>query len=189
MKKLLSSLLVTSSLVMASNVSFDYNQWASDLQTLIELDKNADKTLAGSDINNNMVRDDVENYIKDKFGGDDFQTIMFLEAAKTIQKILLLPKNASKQTHKILDNRLLQIYTCRDYILYKDGKIDIETELKKKADFKAKVLNTDARMQKYIEHKRALPQNMCKCKELEYSRHSLSIFVLFPTGTKCSSTT
>ena len=158
MKKVLTSLLLASSVSFAANVSFDYDQWAADLQTLIELDKKADQTIKGSDINNNMVRDDIENYIKEKFSGDNFQTVMFLEAAKTIQKILLLPKNTPKKIHKELDNRLLQIYTCRDYILYKDSKIDINKELKEKALFKSKVLNTDARMQKYIEHKRSLPQ-------------------------------
>ena len=158
MKKILTLLLLTSNINFASNIEFDYNQWAEDLQTLIELDKKANETIKGSDINNNMVRDDVENYIKERFRGDRFQTVMFLEAAKTIQKILLLPPNASKKVHKELDDRLIQIYTCRDYILYKDDKIDIDRELKEKRLFKLKVLNTDARMQKYIEHKKKLPR-------------------------------
>ena len=158
MKRFL-SLLVVSSYLMGANVSFDYDQWATDLQTLVELDQEANQaSIKGSDINNNMVRDDIENYIKEKYMGDNFQTIIFLEAAKTMQKILLLPENTPKKVHIELDNRLLQIYTCRDYILYKDYKMDTNQELKEKAIFKSKILNTQERMQKYIEHKKLLPK-------------------------------
>ena len=156
MKKVLVGIFVIASTIFAGN-TFDYNQWAEDLQTIIKLDQNSDKTIAGNDLNKNMVRDDVENYIKQKYSNDEFQKIMFLEAAKKLQQILTLPKRASKSVHKRLDRQLLQIYTCRDYILYKNSDIDVEDELANKAEFKSKVLNTSKRLQKYINHKRMIP--------------------------------
>ncbi len=144
------------SYLLAGNL-FDYDQWAKDLQTMIELNQNSSQTIAGSDINKNMVRDDIENYIKQKYKDDEFQKIMFLEAAKKIQQILTLPKNADKKIHIRLDRELLQVYTCRDYILYKHNDVDIEKELEQKAEFKSKVLNTRARLQAYIEHKKMVP--------------------------------
>jgi len=156
MKKVLVGIFVIASTIFAGN-TFDYNQWAEDLQTIIKLDQNSDKTIAGNDLNKNMVRDDVENYIKQKYSGDKFQKIMFLEAAKKLQQILTLPKRASKSVHQRLDRQLLQIYTCRDYILYKNSDVDVEDELANKAEFKSRVLNTSKRLQKYINHKRMIP--------------------------------
>jgi len=156
MKKVLVSLFLVSSFIFAGN-TFDYNQWAKDLQTMIELNQNKNNSIAGSDINHNFVRDDVENYIKGKYQSDEFQKIMFLEAAKKLQQILTLPKTASKAIHQRLDKQLLQVYTCRDYILYKNNDVDVESELANKAEFKSKVLNTSNRLQKYISHKRMIP--------------------------------
>jgi len=156
MKKVFISMFVVFGTVFAGT-TFDYNQWAKDLQTMIKLDQNHDKTIAGNDLNKNMVRDDVENYIKQKYSNDEFQKIMFLEAAKKLQQILTLPKSASKKIHQRLDKQLLQVYTCRDYILYKNSDVDVEVELANKAEFKSKVLNTSNRLQKYINHKRLIP--------------------------------
>ncbi len=156
MKKVVGSLVFICSCLLAGNV-FDYDQWAEDLQTMIELNQNKSQTLAGSDVNKNFVRDDVENYIKDKYKDDEFQKIMFLEAAKKLQQILTLPQNTSKDIHIKLDKQLLQVYTCRDYILYKHSDIDVEKELEQKAEFKSKVLNTTNRLEAYILHKKAIP--------------------------------
>ncbi len=156
MKKVIFSLALVCSCLVADNL-FDYNQWAEDLQTMIELNQNKNSTLKGSDINKNMVRDDVENYIKEKYQGDEFQKIMFLEAAKKMQQILTLPKNTPKKVHLKLDKQLLQVYTCRDYIIYKNHDMDIEEELAQKAEFKSKVLNTASRLEAYINHKRLIP--------------------------------
>ena len=156
MRKVVGSLVIACSCLLAGNL-FDYDQWAKDLQTMIELNQKNSQTLAGSDINKNLVRDDVENYIKERYKDDEFQKIMFLEAAKKIQQILTLPKNANKKVHLKLDKELLQVYTCRDYILYKHNDIDIEEELAQKAEFKSKVLNTRARLEAYINHKKMIP--------------------------------
>jgi len=158
MKKIIGFIivLVGSSLFGYSQV-FDYDLWAKDLQTLIELNKKADESIAGSDINHNQVRDDVENYIKKKYADDEFQKIMFLEAARKIQQILTLPKHSSKKIHKRLDAQLLQIYTCRDFILFKHLDGDVEKEIEDKSEFKSKVLNTSKRLEAYLQHKKIVP--------------------------------
>jgi len=155
MKKLLSLGLLFGSLVLNAEV-FDYNLWAKDLQTLIELNKTS-STLQGDDTNHNQVRDDVENYIKKKFSGDEFQKIMFLEAARKIQQIITLPKEATVQTHKKLDDELLQIYTCRDFIIFKHSDANVQKSISEKSEFKEQVLNTTKRLQAYISHKQKIP--------------------------------
>ena len=157
MKKLIFICMFLSVSLLAEAKIFDYDVWAKDLQTMISLSSGMDDTIEGSDTNHNLVRDDVENYIKDKYADDEFQKIMFLEAARKIQQILTLPKNSSKAVRKKLDNQLLQIYTCRDFILYKHNDVDIEKELEEKSEFKAKVLNSDKRINAYIEHKKLIP--------------------------------
>jgi hypothetical protein len=82
---------------------------------------------------------------------------MFLAAAKKIQQIITLPKGSSVATHRKLDDELLQIYTCRDYILYTAKDMDISQELNNKIDFKNRVLNTKERLLAYIKHKKLLP--------------------------------
>ena len=155
MKKLLSLVFVCGSLVLNAEV-FDYNLWAKDLQTLIELNKTSN-SLEGSDINHNQVRDDVENYIKQKFANDEFQKIMFLEAARKIQQIITLPAKATVKAHKKLDDELLQIYTCRDFILFKHSDANVQKSMDEKSEFKEQVLNTTKRLQAYISHKQKIP--------------------------------
>lgn len=155
-------LVITMFLVFGLSLSadsklFDYDVWAKDLKVMIELNSSEVDTIKGSDKNNNMVRDDVENYIKEKYQDDKFQKVMFLEAAKKIQQILTLSKKSTVDTHKQLDDELLQIYTCRDYILYKNSDVDVEKELKEKTVFKGKVLNTKERLDAYLSHKKVIP--------------------------------
>jgi small nuclear ribonucleoprotein (snRNP)-like protein len=157
MKKLITIILVLSISLFAKTELFDYDLWAKDLKVLIKLSQKDDGSIKGYDKNHNFVRDDVENYIKDKYAKDEFQKIMFLEAAKKIQQIITLPKNSSQKIHKKLDEELLQIYTCRDFILYKHNDIDIEKEMQDKSEFKSKVLNTTKRLNAYISHKQKLP--------------------------------
>jgi len=158
MKKFIGFIFILlSSGLFASSQVFDYDLWAKDLQTLIELNSKSDDSIAGSDTNHNQVRDDVENYIKKKYANDEFQKIMFLEAARKIQQILTLPKHSSKHIHKELDEQLLQIYTCRDFILFKHLDGDVEKEIADKSEFKSKVLNTSKRLEVYLSHKRAVP--------------------------------
>lgn len=161
MKKFLFTLFFFSILTVLfaqSQVSGKSNlNWLNDLEVLLKLDKQKENTLRGKDINNNGVRDDVEAYIKRKFGKDPFQKDLFMEAAKKIQQIITLPKNSTKEEHLTLDKELLELYTCRDYILYRDNEENIEQEMLNKTLFKAKVLNTKARLTAYIEHKKRLP--------------------------------
>jgi len=155
---LVTTLFLVFGISLSANTKlFDYDLWAKDLKVMIELSSNQMQTLKGSDKNNNMVRDDIENYIKEKYQDDKFQKIMFLEAAKKIQQILTLPKKATIDAHKQLDNELLQIYTCRDYILYKNNDVDVEKELEEKTIFKGKVLNTKERLSAYLAHKKVIP--------------------------------
>jgi len=75
-----------------------------------------------------------------------------------MQKIITLPtdKTALKE-HQKLDHDLLNIYTCRDYILYKMNSKSLDKEMQEKINFKAKVLNTKKRLHAYIIHKQLLP--------------------------------
>lgn len=158
MKKLLFFVSILASMsVFGSSKLFDYDLWAKDLQTMIKLNSVDNSTVEGADKNHNQVRDDVENYVKQKYAHDEFQKVMFLEAARKIQQILTLPKDTSKSVRRQLDKQLLQIYTCRDYILFKHDDIDLEKELEAKNEFKSKVLNTKKRLNIYIKHKKMLP--------------------------------
>ena len=158
MKQLLSIFLLFVSSSLFGNASlFNYDLWAKDLKIMIELSQGLESSIRGHDKNKNLVRDDVENYIKDKYNKDEFQKIIFLEAAKKIQEIITLPENTSIDIHKKLDEQLLQIYTCRDFILFKHGDVDVEKEMLNKSEFKAKVLNTASRLNAYIKHKKLIP--------------------------------
>ena len=134
-------------------------QWLEDLQTLVRLDTQRANTLTGKDLNANGVRDDVEEYVKQKFHDDPFQEQLFMEAAQKIQQILSLPETSSVEEHRKLDKELLSLYTCRDYILYRDNEANIEQEMLNKTLFKARVLNTQERLSAYIEHKKKLPMH------------------------------
>ncbi len=132
-------------------------QWLEDLETLVRLDTQRADSLSGKDMNANGVRDDVEEYVIQKFHDDPFQEALFMEAAQKIQKIIMLPEESSVEEHLKLDKELLSLYTCRDYILYRDNEANIDQEMLNKTLFKARVLNTEERLSAYIEHKKKLP--------------------------------
>ena len=161
MKKLLFTLFfigTLTTLFAQNHVSATPNlSWLNDLEVLLKLDAQKENSLRGKDINSNGVRDDVEAYIDRKFGKDPFQKDLFMEAARKIQQIITLPQNSTEEEHLALDKELLELYTCRDYILYRDNEENIEQEMLNKTLFKAKVLNTEARLTAYIEHKKRLP--------------------------------
>ncbi len=132
-------------------------QWLDDLETLVKLDTQREDSLSGKDLNANGVRDDVEEYVVQKFHDDPFQEELFMEAARKIQRIITLPKESSVDEHLKLDKELLSLYTCRDYILYRDNEANIDQQMLNKTLFKARVLNTEERLSAYIEHKKKLP--------------------------------
>lgn len=163
MKKsiLFTTLLALSTTLIAAPQSMAKGSmnWLEDLQVLVDLDTQRDDTLSGKDLNDNGVRDDVEEYVKQKFHKDPFQEALFMEAAKRIQQIITLPKETSEEMHLELDKELLSLYTCRDYILYRENEENIDQEMLNKTLFKAKVLNTEERLSAYIEHKKKLPMD------------------------------
>ncbi len=164
MKKFIATLLLFGgcSLLFAAEQGVKQNNkfgWIFDLETLVKLDSQKEDSLEGRDIDSNGIRDDVESYVEQKFENDPFQKEMFLEAAQKIQEIITLPKNTSVKKHLKLDKELLSLYTCRDYILYREKEDQIEQEMLNKTLFKAKVLNTKERLSAYIEHKKMLPMN------------------------------
>jgi hypothetical protein len=144
-------------------------QWLKDLQTLVSLSDKKVDALSGIDKDKDGVRDDVESYILSKYADDPFQRDMFYKAAKKIQKIISLPLHGQIDEHIKLDRELLEVYTCRDYILYRNESQDIEQELLNKTLFKGKVLNTSQRLKAYIEHKKILPAHFDDLSEKEMS--------------------
>jgi hypothetical protein len=183
MKKFFSTLLLMGSLITVNAVEKDLElgqqQWLKDLKVLVSLNSNKVDELAGVDKNNNGVRDDVENYILSKYSHDRFQRDMFFKAARKIQEIIALPLNGVIDEHIRLDRELLGIYTCRDYILYRNESKDLEKELMNKTLFKAKVLNTPQRLKSYIEHKKVLPMNFDKLTEQELLKDKNSCLALY----------
>ncbi len=133
-------------------------KWVQDYEILVALDAKSNNSLIGIDSNQNGVRDDVEYLILQIYKNDQFQADMFLMSAKLIQDIFKLPNNVPTEIRERLDNDLIKIYTCRDYIIYKnsDSKT-IQQELKNKQLIKNKILNTKMRLKVYIEHKSKLP--------------------------------
>ncbi len=157
MKKifLLPALLVISSF---ASVQISDAKWMQDYETLVALNGGTvSSDLKGLDLNKNGIRDDIEYYVLHKYGNKPFEMKIFLDAAKTLQKIISLPENAPKQERIALDNRLINLYTCRDYMLYKLDVPNITKKLREKMIFKSKVLNTNLRLRTYIEHKEKLP--------------------------------
>lgn len=139
------------------NLDITQNQWLQDLKVLVSLsDKNVYKYQI-LDKNDNGISDDIEEFILSKYEDDPFQRDMFFKAANKIQKILNLPIDTAIDKRVKLDKELLGIYTCRDYILYRNKSEDIEDELLNKTLFKGKVLNTSNKLKTYIEHKKLLP--------------------------------
>ncbi|OQX74929.1 MAG: hypothetical protein B6D59_00615 [Campylobacteraceae bacterium 4484_4] len=159
MKRSLILHLFLGSLIVIQAAGTQPQQWIEDLQTMIALDTQKENSIAGLDINQNGIRDDVERYVNDKYKKDAFQRDLFLDAARKIQKIITLPREAPLKLHERLDRELLSLYTCRDYILYRNESADIEKELVDKTLFKAKVLNTKERFNAYVQHKQMLPKS------------------------------
>ncbi len=181
MSKLFFTLVIAGSLLNlnASNKEIVGQQWLSDLQVLVDLSNQRVDALKGIDKNKNSVRDDVEAYILSKYANDEFQKDMFFKAAQKIQEIFSLPKNSEIKKHVKLDRELLDIYTCRDYILYRNESANIEEELLNKTMFKGKILNTSHRLRAYIDHKKVLPLNFNELTKEELSRDKESCLTLY----------
>ena len=156
MKKVVLTISLLGSISFLSAINIDNLRWTEDYKALVALNSGFDKSIEGADQNKNGIRDDVEYYINNKYKNDPFQRGIFKEAAKKIQKILTLDIS-QKEEHIKLDQELLNLYTCRDYMLYKLQVKNIKEEMKNKMIFKAKVLNTNQRLQTYIAHKKSLP--------------------------------
>ncbi len=157
MKKivLLPALLVISSF---ASVQISDAKWVNDYEVLVALNGGTTSSdLKGLDLNKNGIRDDVEYYVMHKYGDKPFEKEIFLDAAKTLQKIISLPPKAPQEERVALDNKLINLYTCRDYMLYKLDVPNITKKLREKMIFKSKVLNTNLRLRTYIEHKEKLP--------------------------------
>ena len=187
MKKLIISMLVFGNILLfatENNMNTRQLNWLNDLETLVKLDTQKEDTLAGRDMNANGIRDDVEAYVKKKYKNDSFQKSIFLKAAQKIQTIITLPKNASVKEHFILDKELLSYYTCRDYILYRQDEKNIDQEMLNKTLFKGKVLNTDERLQAYIEHKKKLPVNYADMTSEELKKEKNSCLAMYYTFEK-----
>ena len=156
MKKIIVSLTLASSLMLANNININNLKWTNDFETLVNLSSSAENTIKGVDQNKNGIRDDVEYYINNKYQDKPFQKAMFTKAAGMMQKIITLPDDAISE-HQRLDQELLNVYTCRDYILYKMEDDSLENEMQDKIIFKGKILNTEKRLRAYINHKQLLP--------------------------------
>ncbi len=170
MKKIFITMSLMGSLTVANAIDINNLKWASDIETMVNLSSSLENTIAGIDLNKNGVRDDVEYYVNEKYKNKPFQKVMFIKAAKKIQKIITLPSDRDVQTHQKLDRELLNLYTCRDYILYKMEDNAIEKELKDKITFKGKVLNTEKRLRAYIAHKQLLPFQFDDLSDAELKR-------------------
>jgi hypothetical protein len=182
MKKLFFTLVLTGSLfsLAATDKEVTVDQrWLKDLKVLVSLSSEKVNPIKGKDKNSNGVRDDVERYILTKYMDDPFQRDMFFKAARNIQKIISLPLKGQLDQHIKLDKELLDVYTCRDYILYRNESEDIEKELLNKTLFKAKVLNTRERLRAYIEHKKILPANFDELIEKELIKDKKSCVSLY----------
>jgi len=170
MKKLLLSLSLLGTLALANTVEINSMKWTEDFEMLVGLSSNVENTLEGLDQNNNGIRDDVEYYVNMKYKNRPFQKSMFNKAAKMMQKIITLPVDEQVSQHRKLDHDLLNLYTCRDYILYKLDDENLEKELQEKISFKGKILNTDKRLQAYISHKKLLPFQFEDLSDAELKR-------------------
>lgn len=183
MKKLFLTLFLLGNLLIANASDTESNpvndQWLKDLKVLVSLSEEKVDQISGIDKNKNGVRDDVEQYILSKYMNNPFQRDMFFKAAKKIQKIIALPLNGMDSQHIKLDRELLEVYTCRDYILYRNESENIEDELLNKTLFKGKVLNTPQRLRAYIEHKKILPSNFDELTDKELIADKKSCLALY----------
>ena len=157
MKKIFITISLIASMSVANTVDINNLKWTSDFETLVNLSASVENTLEGIDQNRNGIRDDVEYYVNQKYKNKPFQKTMFLKAAQKMQKIITLENDKDIKTHQRLDKELLNLYTCRDYILYKMEDDSLEKDLKDKIIFKGKMLNTEKRLRAYVQHKQLLP--------------------------------
>jgi len=141
---------------LIGDIKINNQKWIQDYELLVNLNIGAKENIQGLDLNKNGIRDDVEYYVHQKYKDDPFQKEIFLESAKKIQTILSLPKSAPIKKRVQLDEELIRLYACRDYMLYKLNDKNIEDKLKEKMIFKSKVLNTNDRLRAYIEHKKTV---------------------------------
>jgi len=174
MKKVIFFILLLTPLItlFAQITPIEINQlkWTQDYEALVGLDTKAKNTLLGIDNNQNGVRDDIEYYIYTKYENDPFEQSMFFEAAKKMQTILTFSKDTDRVKRQKIDQELLEIYTCRDYILYKEDSKNLNKKLREKSYFKSKVLNTKERLYAYIDHKKALPLIFEDIKDKDISK-------------------
>jgi hypothetical protein len=170
MKKIFLTLSLLGTFAIANTIDINSMKWTEDFEMLVGLSSNVENTLKGIDQNDNGIRDDVEYYVNLKYQNRPFQKAMFTKAAKMMQKIITLPADEKIAKHLKLDHELLNLYTCRDYILYKIDSKNLHKELQEKISFKGKVLNTDQRLQAYIAHKKLLPFHFDDLSEAELKR-------------------
>lgn len=123
-------------------------QFNQDLYTLVQLD---------SLYRDYQNQNEVLTYINNKYASNPFEKEMFTEAAEKIYQILNTDLK-NKKEHIKLDKELLNIYTCRDYIVYKFSKEkDISKKIQEKEIFKSIIFKSKENQKKYIEHKKLLP--------------------------------
>jgi hypothetical protein len=122
-------------------------QWQNNLKILAMLD-------VGLQLNPTV------SFIDENYGNDIFQKTMLSKASDIIEEILKIPLSYKKK-HIELDKELINVYTCRDYILYTryGDDINIKKELSNKIIFKSFVLNTENKVNKYIKHKKIIIMN------------------------------
>ena len=139
---------------LSGDITINNLKWTQDYEVLVGLNMDPKNSIEGLDLNKNGIRDDIEYYVKNRYKDDPFEQEIFLKSAKKIQTILSLPKSTPVKKRVQLDNELITLYSCRDYMLYKLDEENIDDKLKEKMIFKSKVLNTNERLRAYIEHKK-----------------------------------
>jgi hypothetical protein len=181
MKKIAFAFIIATLCLHAKPIEIQSLKWTKDYETLVHLSMKTQDTIEGIDTNNNGIRDDVEYYVQERYKDSEFQKNMYLSAAKKIQQILTLPKEAPIQTRVKLDKELINLYTCNDYILYKNSNIDIKTQMRNKSLFKSKVLNSKIRLEAYIEHKKLLPFSFDDLSEEQLNKDKAVCNILYHT--------
>lgn len=166
---IISCIIIYNVSLFANQIDFNIEHFNNDLNALILLDQSykikrdrrikiENEILKSKYSNNSETKDSVESYILKKYSDQPFKKYMFLEANKTIEQILLLPLDKKyKNKYISLYNKLLNIYTCIDYIDIKNKNIDKNFKLKK--EFKRKVFNTSEKLNRYIKYQKMFPLN------------------------------
>ncbi len=178
MKKVVLTISLFGAVTLLNALNINNQRWKDDYKMLVALDSSIERSIEGIDQNRNGVRDDVEYYLDHKYKDDPFQRGIFKEAAKRIQKILTLDRSDKKE-HIRLDNELINLYTCRDYMLYKLQVKDIKEQMRDKMIFKSKVLNTNKRLEAYIAHKKILPFEYHELTDDELQRDKRACLKLY----------